>query len=219
MVADRPTAATHGAGFAVLKRPVAAFGRLGRVNTTDVVHDPRPNEVVRHRRRSCTFGASRAHMIDERRGRQGECVALAERMALQQLQVSLFAPLPLRDGFKRIDVQRMSSASVGAPCWTRVRAEGSSRTTSRCFAQVTAATRCAKVLYSWWMTALPFRMRTIAVYRVDPSVCLRARIVAMLCSWRSQAILDTYMAPLQPTNSPQLAGIPQKRAAWKALEK
>src|SRR6202043_1584519 len=45
-----------------------------------------------------------AHMIDERGGRQGECVALAERMALQQLQVSLFAPLPLRDGFKRIDV-------------------------------------------------------------------------------------------------------------------
>jgi hypothetical protein len=43
-------------------------------------------------------------MIDQRRGRQGECVALAERMALQQLQVSLLAPLPLRDGFKRVDV-------------------------------------------------------------------------------------------------------------------
>jgi hypothetical protein len=92
--------------------------------------------------------------------------------------------------------------ALEAPCWTCVRAEGSSRTTSRCFAQVTAATRCAKVLYSWWMTALPFRMRTIAVYRVDPSVCLRARIVAMLCSRRSQAILDTYMAPLQPIYSP-----------------
>src|SRR5579863_6892822 len=46
-------------------------------------HDPRPCEVVRNRRRSCALGAPRAHMINERRGRQGECVALAERMALQ----------------------------------------------------------------------------------------------------------------------------------------
>ena len=43
-------------------------------------------------------------MIYECRGCQGECIALAERMALQELQVSLFAPLPFRDGFKRIDV-------------------------------------------------------------------------------------------------------------------
>ena len=52
------------------------------------------------------------------------------------------------------------------------------------------------------MMILRFRMRTIGVYRVDPSACLRARIVAMLSSWRSQAILDTYTAPLQLINSP-----------------
>src|SRR5205807_10562512 len=32
--------------------------------------------------------------------------------------------------------QRMSSTSVGVPCWTRASAQGSSRTTSRRFAQV-----------------------------------------------------------------------------------
>ena len=80
-------------------------------------HNPGPDKVVRNRRGSCTFGAPRAHMIDERGGRQGECVALAERMALQQLQVSLLAPLPLRYGFKRVDVPADEpSASVGAPC-------------------------------------------------------------------------------------------------------
>ena len=46
-------------------------------------HDPRPDEVVRNRRWSCAFGAPRAHMIDQCRRREGECVALAERMALQ----------------------------------------------------------------------------------------------------------------------------------------
>ena len=67
-------------------------------------HHPRPDEVVRYRRRSCAFGASRAHVIDQRRGRESECIGLAERMALQELQVSLFAPLPLRDGFECVDV-------------------------------------------------------------------------------------------------------------------
>jgi hypothetical protein len=60
---------------------------------------------------------------------------------------------------------------------------------------------------------------SVAVYRVDPSACLRARIIAMLSSGRSQAILDTYMAPLQPLNSPEHAGMTHKHAAWKALEK
>jgi hypothetical protein len=43
-------------------------------------------------------------MMDQCRRRQGECVALAERMALQELQVSLFAPLPLRDLLEGFDV-------------------------------------------------------------------------------------------------------------------
>jgi hypothetical protein len=43
-------------------------------------------------------------VIDERRRREGECIGLAERVALQELQMSLFAPLPLRDDFKRVDV-------------------------------------------------------------------------------------------------------------------
>jgi hypothetical protein len=43
---------------------------------------------------------------------------------------------------------RMSSATVGAPCWTRVSADGSSRATSRCLAQLRAADRCAKVRLS-----------------------------------------------------------------------
>lgn len=46
-------------------------------------HNPGPDEVVRNRRRSRALGAPRAHVIDQRGGRQGECVALAERMALQ----------------------------------------------------------------------------------------------------------------------------------------
>ena len=37
----------------------------------------------------------RAHVIDQRRGRERECIGRAERMALQELQMSLLAPLPL----------------------------------------------------------------------------------------------------------------------------
>ena len=67
-------------------------------------HDAGPDQVIRDRCGSCAFGAPRAHMIDQRGGRQGECVALAERVALQELEVSLFASLPLRNGFKGVDV-------------------------------------------------------------------------------------------------------------------
>jgi hypothetical protein len=37
-------------------------------------------------------------------GREGESVELTERMALQELEVSLFAPLPLRDALEGLDV-------------------------------------------------------------------------------------------------------------------
>jgi hypothetical protein len=50
------------------------------------------------------------------------------------------------------------------------------------------------------MSCLPFRIRTIAEYRIVPSACFRARIVAMVISWRCHAILGTCMAPLQVTN-------------------
>jgi len=41
----------------------------------------------------------------------------------------------------------------------------------------------------------------IAVYRIDPLACLRALIVDMLSSWRSQGILDSYMTPLLLKNA------------------
>ena len=43
-------------------------------------------------------------MIDQFGGGEGEGVELAERMALQELEVSLFAPLPLRDALEGLDV-------------------------------------------------------------------------------------------------------------------
>ena len=53
-----------------------------------------------------------------------------------------------RDRRAQIPMQRINSASVGAPCCTRTRAAGFSSSTSRCLAQVTAADRCANVLAS-----------------------------------------------------------------------
>jgi hypothetical protein len=46
-------------------------------------HHPDPGDIVRNSRQSRAFGAPRAHMIDQCLRRQGKCVALAERMALQ----------------------------------------------------------------------------------------------------------------------------------------
>jgi hypothetical protein len=68
------------------------------------------------------------------------------------------------------------------------------------------------------MIVLRFRIRTIAVYRVVPSDCLRARIVAMVASG-CHAIDDTYMAPLQLKNSPECPQIPQKRLTLESLKK
>jgi hypothetical protein len=63
-------------------------------------------------------------------------------------------------------------------------------------------------------------MRTIAVYRVEPFACLRALIVGMWIFEETRSfetILVSYTSPQQPVNSPESAGIPQKRRKWKTL--
>jgi hypothetical protein len=82
-------------------------------------------------------------------GSQGECIAFAERVALQELQMRLLAPLPLRDALKIVDVPADELGERGRSLLDAVSADGSSSTTSRCFAQLTAAERCAKVRASW----------------------------------------------------------------------
>jgi hypothetical protein len=59
-----------------------------------------------HRRRSqsCAVSAPGAHMIDEGCGGQVEDVGLPYRMALEKLEMRLFAPLPLGEGLERLDV-------------------------------------------------------------------------------------------------------------------
>ena len=54
-------------------------------------------------------------MIDQFRGGQGEGVALAERVALEELQMRLLAPLPLRDALKIVDVPADELGERGRP--------------------------------------------------------------------------------------------------------
>jgi hypothetical protein len=52
-------------------------------------------------------------VVNQLGGGEGECVGFAERMALQELQVSLLASLPLRDRLECVDIPAYELAERG----------------------------------------------------------------------------------------------------------
>ena len=67
-------------------------------------HDPNPDEIVHDRGGAGSRRAARADMLDQGCRGQGQGVRLADRAALEILQVPLLGTAPLGDGLKGIDV-------------------------------------------------------------------------------------------------------------------
>jgi hypothetical protein len=66
--------------------------------------DADTDKIVDDGRRACAFGAARAHMIDQHRGREHQGVRLADGVTLEELQMGLLASLPLGDRLEGLDV-------------------------------------------------------------------------------------------------------------------
>lgn len=66
--------------------------------------DANPDQVVDHGRWSGAVRTARLYMPNKVGGREGERIGFAERMPLQEFQMSLFASLPARDRLERVDV-------------------------------------------------------------------------------------------------------------------
>jgi hypothetical protein len=72
-------------------------GRTGSALTLLAARSTTPVQVaIRHGRWPNAFGAPWAHVINQFRRGEGQRVGFAERVALQELQVRLLAPLPKR---------------------------------------------------------------------------------------------------------------------------
>jgi hypothetical protein len=84
-------------------------------------------------------------------------------VALEELEMTLFASLPFGNRLEGLDVPADERCQRNGVVCLRPATAWFSRCTSRCFAQLAAAERCAKVRYSGWINARPLRMRMIAV--------------------------------------------------------
>ena len=121
-----------------------------------------------------------AHVANQRRRGEFQRVYRADGVSFEELEMTLLASLHLEIVSSVSMYQRMSAASVTSSCCLRPGTAWFSSCTSRSLAQLAAAARRASALHSWWTRIFPFRIRTIAVYRVVPSDCLRGRIVVMV---------------------------------------
>jgi len=80
-------------------------------------------------------------VIKQFRDLEGERVQFSERVALQELQVSLLTPLPLRDSFEIVDIPADEFGHRRCAMLNTNERGRVLQGTSRCFAQVRAAER------------------------------------------------------------------------------
>jgi hypothetical protein len=67
-------------------------------------HDSEPHQVICDGRSACALCAPRWNMIDQHCGVETVGIEFSERIALQEFEVRLLAPLPLGDRGKRLDI-------------------------------------------------------------------------------------------------------------------
>lgn len=101
-----------------------------------------PDQVVDHGRRTGSLRTTRLHVPNEIGSREGVRNGLAERMSLQEFQVSLFAPLPTRDRLERLNVpaDQFRKRRCAEPKTSQLR-----RIFERDFAVLGPAQRCGAV--------------------------------------------------------------------------